>query len=151
MTGEWLLDSYPKKVIIHGIPFVKARWAKPEKGVLVQYREDTPKESKHLKVYDDGTWRIDHIDTHNPDTGSAIGHFFQDYNPLIGPLLFAGVLLVGSIAIAKRKFKPRRRSNPAGFTAKEERKYKAIKKGYGRDPRAAEIAARTVYAQRKKK
>jgi hypothetical protein len=37
--------------------------------------------------------------------------------------------------------------NPAGLTAKGERMYEHIKAGYGRDPRAKEIAARTVYAR----
>jgi hypothetical protein len=36
------------------------------------------------------------------------------------------------------------KSNPAGLTAKGERMYEHIKEGYGRDPRAAEIASRTV-------
>jgi hypothetical protein len=40
----------------------------------------------------------------------------------------------------------RMKSNPAAvFTKKGERVYNAIKSGYGRDPRAKEIAARTVY------
>jgi hypothetical protein len=38
------------------------------------------------------------------------------------------------------------RPNPAGFTKKGEKLYLAIKKGYGRDPRAKEIAARIVYS-----
>lgn len=38
-------------------------------------------------------------------------------------------------------------ANPAGLTAKGERMYEAIKAGYGRDPRAAEIASRTVLAR----
>lgn len=37
--------------------------------------------------------------------------------------------------------------NPAGLTAKGERMYGHIKHGYGDDPRAAEIAARTVMAR----
>jgi len=37
------------------------------------------------------------------------------------------------------------RPNPASFTKKGERLYEHIKEGYGHDPRAKEIAARTVY------
>ena len=37
--------------------------------------------------------------------------------------------------------------NPRTFTAKGERMYEEIKRGYGRDPQAQEIAARTVYAR----
>jgi hypothetical protein len=37
--------------------------------------------------------------------------------------------------------------NPAGLTAKGERMYGKIKAGYGADPRAAEIASRTVLAR----
>lgn len=177
LTGKWTHEGFPSTVTLGGVRFKLAGWAKPYRDVVAQYREDTKRESRHLKVFDDGHWTIDHVDTHNPDTGNAVGHFFQDYNPLVGPLLFAGTLLVGAIAYGKRKFKFKRRGNllprkglnpslPIGFgsfakqkstsrslgrTAKEERKYKAIKKGYGRDPRATEIAARTVYAQRKKK
>lgn len=43
----------------------------------------------------------------------------------------------------------RGRDNPAAFTKKGERMYEDIKRGYGRDPRAKEIAARTVYARSK--
>ena len=39
--------------------------------------------------------------------------------------------------------------NPANFTAKGERAYEHIKQGYGSDPRAKEIAARTVYTMAK--
>ena len=39
--------------------------------------------------------------------------------------------------------------NPAGLTAKGERMYEDIKRGYGKDPRAKEIAARTVRARAK--
>lgn len=41
------------------------------------------------------------------------------------------------------------KSNPAGLTAKGERMYEHIKAGYGDDPRAAEIASRTVLAKAK--
>jgi hypothetical protein len=41
------------------------------------------------------------------------------------------------------------KSNPAGLTAKGERMYEHVKKGYGADPRAEEIAARTVLARAK--
>jgi hypothetical protein len=41
------------------------------------------------------------------------------------------------------------RSNPADLTAKGERMYEHIKAGYGDDPRAKEIAARTVAARAK--
>lgn len=115
-TGKWTHEGFPERISIRPkrgtgqIDYVKARWAKSEKGVLAQYRENTSKESTHLKVYDNGMWRIDHIDSHNPDKGSAVGHFFQDYNPLIGPLLFAGTLLVGSVAYIRRKIKPGRES-----------------------------------------
>ena len=37
--------------------------------------------------------------------------------------------------------------NPRSFSPKGERMYRAIKRGYGADPRAAEIAARTVQAR----
>jgi uncharacterized protein YjeT (DUF2065 family) len=40
---------------------------------------------------------------------------------------------------------PKKQNPAAAFTKKGERLYKAIKSGYGRDPRAKEIAARTVY------
>jgi hypothetical protein len=40
------------------------------------------------------------------------------------------------------------RSNPAGLTAKGERMYQHIKESYGDDPRAAEIASRTVLSRR---
>jgi len=39
--------------------------------------------------------------------------------------------------------------NPAGLTAKGERMYEDIKRGYGKDARAKEIAARTVRARAK--
>lgn len=67
-------------------------------------------------------------------------------------------LALGALALAGVSLKnPSRRRNtveedlginPRGtFTAKGERMYEEIKAGYGSDPRAAEIAARTVYAR----
>lgn len=54
---------------------------------------------------------------------------------------------------AKRNPAPNRKAppkhNPANLTKKGERAYKHIKKGYGSDPRAKEIAARTVYTMAK--
>jgi len=41
----------------------------------------------------------------------------------------------------------RRRRNPTTFTKKGERMYRHIRDSYGGDPRAKEIAARTVYAR----
>ena len=46
--------------------------------------------------------------------------------------------------VANRMFQ---KKNPAGLTAKGERMYEHIKEGYGGDPRAAEIASRTVLAR----
>jgi hypothetical protein len=41
------------------------------------------------------------------------------------------------------------KNNPSGLTAKGERMYEHIKEGYGGDPRASEIASRTVLARSK--
>lgn len=51
------------------------------------------------------------------------------------------------LGIEPRKFEEEYgpQHNPATFTKKGERLYEHIKEGYGHDPRAKEIAARTVY------
>jgi len=42
---------------------------------------------------------------------------------------------------------PTMHRNPSTFTAKGERLYEQVKRGYGSDPRAKSIAAATVYKQ----
>ena len=113
MRDKWAYKDFPDKVTItikNGpadvqTDFIRARWAKPEKGVKAQYRQAHKKNSAHLKVYDDNTWHIDHVDKHNPDLGSAVGHFFGDYNSLLGPLLLSGTVIVGAVSLLRRKVK----------------------------------------------
>lgn len=67
---------------------------------------------------------------------------------LIGAAGLAAYLLFFRRKSRRRRgyFRGRRRRNPATFTKKGERMYRHIKAGYGSEPRAKEIAARTVYA-----
>ena len=58
---------------------MRARWTWPfYRGVVGQYREAVAKNARHLFVFGDGHFEIDHIDEANPDQGALLGHFLQD-------------------------------------------------------------------------
>jgi hypothetical protein len=101
-TGHWSLTTFPEAIVIAGRRFRRAQWQQPYDGVVAQYREDVEHCSRHLKVYADGFWAIDHIDETNPDKGDyqqPVKHFFDDH-PL-GALAIAG-LVVGTALLAAR-------------------------------------------------
>ncbi len=75
-TGDWPLQGFPECVELGGRVYRRARWCRPQRGV-VQYREDAPTRSRHLKV-SGGRWWIDHIDDHNPDRGRVWQHYRDD-------------------------------------------------------------------------
>lgn len=99
ITGYWNLRHLPEVVQLDGAIFRKAVLKQSYDGVIEQYREDVVKNSRHLKVFADGTWHIDHVDDDNPDRGRPIQHFFNDH-PL-GPLVGAGLLFVGSVVAVR--------------------------------------------------
>lgn len=106
MTGWWDVGGFPEVIRIAGCRFRQARWQEAAEGVVAQYREDVPVNSRHLKVYANGRWMIDHIDKINPDHGKPVEHFLVDH-PL-GQFLAAvavvgGVLAVGAGLVAAFK------------------------------------------------
>jgi hypothetical protein len=79
LVGRWALPNFPESVRVGRAIFRKAVWQQPYEGVVVQYRQDVERNSAHLKVYADGTFRVDHVDEDNPDHGRPVQHFFNDH------------------------------------------------------------------------
>lgn len=107
--GVWSLSTYPDVVRLGRAQFRKAgSIQQPYEGVVVQYREDIAENSRHMKVYADGTFTIDHVDRTNPDRGvfAAIKHFFQDH-PWGKPVAFGlgAAAVIGVVAVVARKKK----------------------------------------------
>jgi hypothetical protein len=61
-----------------GGTFRKTKWNWPRPGVVMQYREALPHDSRHLFVLRSGTYVVSHRDEVNPDLASAAEHFIQD-------------------------------------------------------------------------
>lgn len=101
ITGYWNLNDYPPSVRVNGRVFSKAVFEQTYDGVVAQYREDVERNSQHLKVFANGTWRIDHVDDNNPDRGRPIQHFFSDH-PLGG--VVAVGLAIGAVVVVGRAF-----------------------------------------------
>lgn len=99
ITGYWNRRDFPDVVRVAGAVFRKAVMKQPYDGVIEQYREDVAKNSRHLKVFADWTWCIDHVDEDNPDRGRPVQHFFNDH-PL-GALAALAILLVGGVFVVR--------------------------------------------------
>ena len=80
IRGTWDAKGFPAAVTLQGRVFRKAEWAWPRDGVIAQYREDSPLDSRHLFVLADGSFVIDHVDEVNPDgpKGNPLAHFMAD-------------------------------------------------------------------------
>lgn len=79
MVGVWPSPGfYPASVVIDGALFALTPYAAPYPGVVAQYRESIPRNSRHLKIDTDGVWSIDHLDSFNPDFGQPLQHLFAD-------------------------------------------------------------------------
>jgi len=98
ITGDWPLTEFPETIVIDGKTFRKAKRKQPYLGVVEQYREDIPRDTMHLCVFDGGEWIIDHVDEYNPDLGFPARHFFIDH-PIGKVFLFTGAGLI-SMGIA---------------------------------------------------
>jgi len=80
--GKWKTpDEFPLRVQIRGKEYVRSVGL-PSPGVVAQYRENKPEHSGHLYVTDKGTYRVDHLDRHNPHY-SPIKHFMEDVVPVL--------------------------------------------------------------------
>jgi hypothetical protein len=99
ITGFWTINGLPEVVIVARRRFRRAVLKQEYPHVVAQYREDVERQSRHLKVFGNGVWIIDHIDDDNPDRGRAIPHFFNDH-PL-GPIVALGLLLGGAAMVGK--------------------------------------------------
>jgi hypothetical protein len=78
-TGAWPFAGFPPSVSMLGTTFEAASWASPFKsGVISQYREAVPFNARHLCVYADGTYVVDHQDEFNPDQGFPLQHALVD-------------------------------------------------------------------------
>lgn len=88
----------PDTIEHDGARFRRARWRRKYPGVVDQYREDVPRNSRHLFVMADGSRRVVHVDKWNPDHGYAVSHFLGDHP--------AGRALrtLGAIALLGRRF-----------------------------------------------
>lgn len=86
LRGMWPVVGFPTKLSILGTHYVRAEWKFPRKGVIAQYREAVPTNSKHLFVLEDGTFVVPHLDEENPDLGSPAKHFLLDVMKRPDPL-----------------------------------------------------------------
>jgi len=87
----------PETIEHEGALYRRARWRRPYPGVVEQYREDVPRDSRHLFVMEDGSRVVAHVDRFNPDRGSALSHFLADH-----PAGRALVIVLGVRALAGR-------------------------------------------------
>jgi hypothetical protein len=79
LTGNWPFAGFPPSVSLLGTTFESATWASPfRSGVQAQYREAMPFNARHLCVYADGQYVIDHEDEFNPDQGFVVQHALVD-------------------------------------------------------------------------
>ena len=84
-AGLWPGRDLPSVVSIDGRLYRRTRLQETHgTRTVAQYRENVPRNSRHLRVYDRGHayyWRIDHVDHWNPDFGGyyAVRHFFSDH------------------------------------------------------------------------
>lgn len=79
LRGAWTFTGFPDVVQLGGRTFKRSdKWAAPLPHVLKQYREDVDRQSMHLEVLDDHTWRIDHVDEANPERGLVLEHAVKD-------------------------------------------------------------------------
>lgn len=103
--GAWTISdgvrlSFPDEVQVNGVQFRRAKWKEAKPGVVEQYRQAVERSSRHLLVFGDGRWIIDHVDEINPDMGddtAPVRHFVTDHplgQGLFGLALAAGVVLV---------------------------------------------------------
>jgi hypothetical protein len=79
-TGAWPEGADGLEVQVDGRRYRRTRWAIPQPGTVAHYRETVAKGSRHLERRADGTWRITHLDDHNPDAGAgrALMHLLVD-------------------------------------------------------------------------
>lgn len=80
-SGRWTHEGHPDVVVIEGRTYHRTALAAPRAGVVAQYREPRCRDTRHLRVYTDGIWRVEHIDAHNPacSVGDAARHLVTDY------------------------------------------------------------------------
>jgi len=78
VRGRWTFGGFPAQVTLSGAIYRRTPWAWPRSGVVAQYREARPVNSRHLFVLSDGTFVVPHVDEVNPDLGSALAHLARD-------------------------------------------------------------------------
>lgn len=78
IVGRWP-GGRPELVELGGVVYRRARWRQRYPGAVDQYRADVPRDSAHLLVLGDGSYRVDHVDRFNPDAGSPLSHFLADH------------------------------------------------------------------------
>lgn len=100
-TGTWEYQANPDHVVLLDREFRRASWRKSYSGVVDQYRECVAYNSAHLMVLADGTWKVDHVDSYNPDFGLYIRHFFFDYPP--GKLAGLAAIVTGLAVLIRRR------------------------------------------------
>jgi hypothetical protein len=83
----WPALGFPPSLILEGARFVRSPGL-PRRGVVAQYREDVPRQSRHVLVTEDAAgrlvYRVDHVDAHNPHY-RPVAHLARDVLGLPGP------------------------------------------------------------------
>ncbi|MCI0339532.1 MAG: hypothetical protein L0216_00030 [Planctomycetales bacterium] len=112
--GAWPWDGLPDEaeLWVAGGPRTLRRtsWVSGGPGVVAEYREAVARNSLHLKVREDWTYRADHVDRVNPDGDAAlapVAHFLQDTDLgcaiAAGAKVAAGILVLAAIIGAVSK------------------------------------------------
>lgn len=94
IIGTWTAMDFPRQVVVGGVTYNKTTRVAGVLGVVVHYRENVEFKAKHLFVFDDGTFRVTHLDEYNPDLGHVIAHLAFDASSIILPPLLLGVALL---------------------------------------------------------
>ena len=121
----------------------------PEKGAKRLVHEGSGREVKKGEILTDFRGKKWKLHDWHEGAGASTGRVYvtdldEGFERAFYPSVF-GLEWKPSLFVMKGGRKNPPKSNPANLTKKGEKIYEAIKKGYGRDPRAKEIAARTVY------
>lgn len=93
----------PDTIEWEGGRFTRSYWALPVAGAVAHYREDVPTSSRHIVLLEDGTYRLLHADSYNPQYGPfhAIAHLWRDtpYAPIVA---VAGLLTLNYLWPSRR-------------------------------------------------
>lgn len=104
VKGQWNLPDFPPRIVWDGAMWVRADVLALEAwpfypNVVEQYREDAVDHVRHMLVYADRHFGVDHIDEKNPRYDLP-GHIARDATA--GQIIACGLLVLGVIVLIGR-------------------------------------------------